>query len=169
MAARELIEAARRGDEQALTRLLAVCQPDLRRYARRNCATEDVEEAVQDALLILYRRVGALRTIATFSGWLFQIVKRACLRRLQRRKTTSFDEEIGSQLRDPTDMESRLDLSRSIVALPEIYRDVVILRDVKGLSAEEAATEIGTSVEAVKSRLHRGRYLIRQSLAGIAS
>jgi len=36
--------------------------------------------------------------------------------------------------------------------------DVVILRDVKGLSAEEAATEIGTSVEAVKSRLHRGRY-----------
>jgi RNA polymerase sigma factor (sigma-70 family) len=169
MAARELIEAARRGDEQALTRLLAVCQPDLRRYARRNCATEDVEEAVQDALLILYRRIGALRTIATFSGWLFQIVKRACLRRLQRRKTTSLDEEIGSQLRDPTDMELRLDLSRSIVALPEIYRDVVILRDVKGLSAEEAATEIGTSVEAVKSRLHRGRYLIRQSLAGIAS
>jgi RNA polymerase sigma factor (sigma-70 family) len=165
MAAQELIEAARQGDEGALARLLEVCQPDLRRYARRNCATEDVEEAVQDALLILYRRLGALRTIATLSGWLFQIVKRACLRRLHRRRATSLDEETMSQLRDPTDMELRLDLSRSIVALPKIYRDAVILRDVKGLSAEEAADEIGASVEAVKSRLHRGRFLIRQSLA----
>ncbi len=165
MAVRELIEAARQGDEQALTELLAVCQPDLRRYARRNCATEDVEEAVQDALLILCRRLGALRAIATFSGWLFQIVKRACLRRMRRRKATSLDEDNASQLRDPIDMELRLDLSRSILALPGMYREVVILRDVKGLSAEEAADEIGVSVEAVKSRLHRGRYLIRQSLA----
>jgi len=165
MAARELIEAARQGDEQALAELLAVCQPDLRRYARHSCATEDVEEAVQDALLILYRRLGALRTIATFSGWLFQIVKRACLRHMRRRKATNLVEENEAQLRDPTDMELRLDLSRSIVALPGMYRDVVILRDVKGLSAEEAADEIGVSVEAVKSRLHRGRYLIRQSLA----
>ena len=165
MAAQELIEAARQGNEKALVELLAVCQPDLRRYARRNCATDDVEEVVQDALLILYRRLGALRTIAAFSSWLFQIVKHACLRRMQRRKATDFEGEDESQLRDPTNIELRLDLSSLIIALPEIYRDVVILRDVKGLSAEEAADEIGISVDAVKSRLHRGRYLIRQSLA----
>jgi DNA-directed RNA polymerase specialized sigma24 family protein len=48
--------------------------------------------------------------------------------------------------------------------LPKIYREVVILRDVEELSTEETANEIGASVEAVKSRLHRGRYLIRQQL-----
>jgi RNA polymerase sigma factor (sigma-70 family) len=162
MAAQELIEAARRGDEQALLRLLEVCQTDLRRYARRNCATEDIEEAVQDALLILYRRLGALRTIATFSSWLFQIVKRACLRRFPGR----LDDETETHLLDPTDIELRIDLSRSIVALPRMYREVVILRDLEGLSAEEAADAIGISVEALKSRLHRGRHLIRQALAG---
>jgi len=166
MVAQELIEAARQGDEQALLRLLEVCQTDLRRYARRSCATEDIEEAVQDALLILYRRLGALRTIATFSSWLFQIVKRACLRRLQRRRTASLDDEIEVHLLDPTDIELRIDLSRSIVALPQMYREVVILRDVEGLSAEEAADAIGISIEALKSRLHRGRHLIRQALAG---
>ncbi len=125
--------------------MLAVCQPDLRRYARRTCATEDIEEAVQDALFILYRRLGTLRAIATFSGWLFQIVKRECLRRLQRRGLVSLDEKTAAGLQDPTDIE-------------------FILRDVKELSAEETANEVGTSVEAVKSRLHRGRYLIRQQL-----
>jgi RNA polymerase sigma factor (sigma-70 family) len=160
----QMIEAAATGDQQALLRLLAVCQPDLRRYARRTCATEDIEEAVQDALLILYRRLGTLRIIATFSGWLFQIVKRACLQRLRRRGLVSLDEEAASGVQDPTDIELRLDLARSIMALPKIYREVVILRDVKELSTEETANEIGASVEAVKSRLHRGRYLIRQQL-----
>jgi RNA polymerase sigma factor (sigma-70 family) len=160
----QMIEAAATGDQQALLRLLAVCQPDLRRYARRTCATEDIEEAVQDALLILYRRLGTLRIIATFSGWLFQIVKRACLQRLRRRGLVRLDEEAASGVQDPTDIELRLDLARSIMALPKIYREVVILRDVKELSTEETANEIGASVEAVKSRLHRGRYLIRQQL-----
>jgi RNA polymerase sigma factor (sigma-70 family) len=159
----QMIEAAAAGDEQALLRLLAVCQPDLRRYAHRTCATEDIEEAVQDALFILYRRLGTLRAIATFSGWLFQIVKRECLRR-QRRGHVSLDEKTAPGLQDRTDIELRLDLARAIMALPEIYRDVVILRDVKEFSAEETANEVGTSVEAVKSRLHRGRYLIRQQL-----
>lgn len=161
----ELIEAARQGDEQALVHLLDACQPDLRRYARRNCATEDVEEAVQDALFILYRRLGALRTLATFSGWLFQIVKRACLRRLRGRNQHVAADEKEGQTFDSLDVEMRLDLCRSIAMLPDIYREVVILRDVKGLTAVEAARELGTSVEATKSRLHRGRYLIRQSLA----
>ncbi|MBR0718394.1 RNA polymerase sigma factor [Bradyrhizobium liaoningense] len=160
-----LLEAARRGDEQALARLLDACQPDLRRYARRNCATEDVEEAIQDALLILYRRLGALRTIASFSGWLFQIVKRACLRRFQRRKSEGLSGDDQHQPEESLDIDLRLDLCRSIAMLPELYREVVILRDVKGLSAEETASELGTSVEAAKSRLHRARYLIRQSLA----
>ena len=165
MADQELIEAARRGDEQALVRLLVVCQPDLRRYARRTCANEDIEESIQDALLILYKRLGSLRTIAKFSGWLYQIVKRACLKRMQGRAISSHDDEAMNNLKDPTDIELQMDLSRSIASLPLIYREVVILRDVNGCSAEEVAHELGVSIEALKSRLHRGRYLIRQMLS----
>jgi DNA-directed RNA polymerase specialized sigma24 family protein len=84
---------------------------------------------------------------------------------LQHRRAAGLDHEIETHLLDPTDIELRIDLSRSIVALPSIYREVVILRDVEGLSAEEAADAIGISVEALKSRLHRGRHLIRRTLA----
>ena len=161
----ELIRAARDGDGQALLRLLAACQPNLRRYARQSCATEDIEEAVQDAMLILHRRLGTLRVIATFSGWLFQIVRRACRRRLRQRGPVSLDNDAALHLHDPADIELRMDLSRAIGALPPLYRDVVVLRDVQGLSAEEAAAEIGASVQATKSRLHRGRHLVRQLLS----
>jgi RNA polymerase sigma factor (sigma-70 family) len=161
----ELIDAATQGDERALVQLLTLCQPDLRRYARRTCAAEDIEEVVQDALIILYRRLGTLRSIVTFSGWLFKIIKRACLRKLRRRSLASLDENTALLPHDPTDIELRHDLARSIMALPKIYRDVVILRDVNELSAEETAIEVGASVEAVKSRLHRGRYLVRQQFA----
>src|SRR5262245_4112278 len=82
----ELINAARRGDEDALQQLLHCCGPQLRRYANRQCASEDVDEAVQDALWLLYRRVDALRAIGAFSAWLFQIIRRECLRRARRRQ-----------------------------------------------------------------------------------
>src|SRR5712691_7092246 len=81
----DLIAAAQAGGEEALLELLQLCRPQLRRYANRQCASDDVEEAVQDALWLLYRRVGALRTIGAFSSWLFQIVRRECLRRARKR------------------------------------------------------------------------------------
>src|SRR5262247_2691990 len=71
-----LIAAAQAGSEEALLELLECCRPQLRRYANRECASDDVEEAVQDALWLLYRRVGALRMIRAFSAWLFQIIRR---------------------------------------------------------------------------------------------
>jgi RNA polymerase sigma-70 factor (ECF subfamily) len=64
----------------------------------------------------------------------------------------SLDDETETHLLDPTDIELRIDLSRSIVALPRMYREVLIRRDLEGLSAEEAADAIGISVEALKSR-----------------
>src|SRR5205809_8042212 len=61
-----LVEAARGGDVAAVERLLVVCQPDLRRFARRACSNgEDAEDAVQIALWQLYRKIGALRAAAT--------------------------------------------------------------------------------------------------------
>src|SRR5437868_14791847 len=78
-----LIEAARGGDEKALVSLISAAQPDVRRYAARNCRAADIDDAVQETLLILYRRVGMLRAVTSFSAWLFSIARRACHRLLR--------------------------------------------------------------------------------------
>ena len=72
-----LIEAARGGDADALVALIAKAQPDIRRYAARNCRAADIDDAVQETLLLLYRRVGTLRAVTSFSAWLFAVARRA--------------------------------------------------------------------------------------------
>lgn len=161
-----LLTEARAGDAQALERLLRHCQPDLRRYARRHCHSDDIDEAVQDALWILTRHLTALRVFAALSSWLFQIVKRTCLRMRSRRPghleldgdhpAAHADEAAGAAL--------RIDLARGLAAIPAHYRDVLILIDLQGHSSDEAATLLGLSIEAAKSRLHRARMLMREKL-----
>jgi hypothetical protein len=68
-----LIEAARGGDADALVSLIAAAQPDIRRYAARNCRAADIDDAVQETLLLLYRRLGTLRAVTSFSAWLFAV------------------------------------------------------------------------------------------------
>jgi RNA polymerase sigma factor (sigma-70 family) len=166
----EMILAAQRGSESALLQLLEVCRPQLQRYANHQCASDDVEEAVQDALWLLYRRVGALRVISAFSGWLFQIVRRECVRRARRRaRWIEFDEQsFALATGGAADEDLRIDCSRAISALPQGYREVLVLRDITGLSSEEAAARLGIPLAAAKSRLHRARQMIRIHLQSVA-
>lgn len=162
-----LVEAACSGDTAAVEKLLAVCQPDLRRFARRTCSTsEDAEDAVQVALWQFYRKVGALRTAATFATWLFRIVERECYRLFRvRSRTQAWDEAFDHMLRqEPLPHELRSDLVAAIAALPEPYREVLVLRDVDELTAPETAERLNISLDAVKSRLHRARLMIRERL-----
>ena len=78
-----LVDAARCGDEKALLSLISAAQPDVRRYAARNCRAADVDDAVQETLLLLYRRIGTLRAVTSFSAWLFAVARRACHRLLR--------------------------------------------------------------------------------------
>lgn len=162
-----LVQAAKAGDAAALDRLLAVSQPDLLRFARRTCANaEDAEDAVQAALWQLHRRIGTLRVIAAFASWLFRIVERECRRLLELQRQTLPLEQLPEQaLRlDPVPIDLRRDLGAMIAALPDLYREVLILRDIEELTAPEAAAQLGVSPEAVKSRLHRARSLLRERL-----
>jgi RNA polymerase sigma factor (sigma-70 family) len=162
-----LVEAACGGDATAVEKLLVVCQPDLRRFARRACSTsEDAEDAVQIALWQLYRRIGALRTAATFASWLFRIIERECYRLLHARdRLQALDETLDAVLRqEPLPLALRKDLVKAIATLPEPYRKILIMRDVDELSAPEAAEQLGISPEAVKSRLHRARSMVREHL-----
>lgn len=163
----QLVEAACGGDAAAVEKLLVVCQPDLRRFARRACSTrEDAEDAVQIALWQLYRKIGALRTAATFASWLFRIVERECYRLFHARdKLQALDDSLDSALRqEPLPLALRKDLIAAIATLPEPYRRILILRDIDELTAPEAAEQLGISIDAVKSRLHRARALVRDNL-----
>jgi RNA polymerase sigma factor (sigma-70 family) len=164
-----LVAAAKAGDAAALDRLLAISQPDLMRFARRTCANaEDAEDAVQTALWQLHRRIGTLRVIAAFTSWLFRIVERECRRLLGlQRRTVPLEHADLSALRiEPVPSDLRRDLGAMIAALPDLYREVLILRDIEELTAPEAAAQLDISVEAVKSRLHRARGMLREKLLG---
>jgi RNA polymerase sigma factor (sigma-70 family) len=162
-----LIESARQGNAQAIERLLAQSQPDLRRFARRSCATsEDADDAVQTALWSLQRNVGSVRVVAAFAGWLFRIVERECHRLLRlRRKTEPWTEELDATLSLPEDpLALRRDLACALAALPAEYREVLVLRDIEEWTAPEAAEHLRVSVAALKSRLHRARAMMRERL-----
>jgi len=164
----ELIAAARGGDAAALNRLLDLSRGDLQRFARRACATsQDAEDAVQLALWQMHRKLGSLRVLQAFVGWLFRVVERECRRllRIAQRTEPLADEacavdETGMSV--PHDL--RRDLIQAIAALPDPYRDILVLRDVEELSAAEAAQQLGISVQAAKSRLHRARGMLREAL-----
>lgn len=164
-----LVDAARGGDHGAIVRLLSVCQPDLKRFARRTCATsEDAEDAVQVALWQLYRKIGALRTAVTLATWLFRIVERECFRLFRRSGPAhalhSLDEAHEDVAARCVPQDLQMDLARAIERLSPPYREVLILRDVHELTAPEAAAQLGLSLQAVKSRLHRARAFVRHQL-----
>src|SRR5262245_40414136 len=72
------LEAARMGDRRALERVLTSSRQNLRRYAEFHCIINDVEDAVQESLLLVSRKLCDLRELECFTSWLFRIVKREC-------------------------------------------------------------------------------------------
>jgi RNA polymerase sigma factor (sigma-70 family) len=165
-----LLTAARDGDRQSILTLLEVAQPEIRRYATRACETsDDASDAVQEALWILYRRVGTLRAITSFSAWLLATVRRECWRLAQRARGINIpleEAEAYTAFANRPQLELRIDLARAIESLPEHYREIVLLRDIEELTIDEIANSLGRTREAVKANLHRSRVLLREYLCG---
>lgn len=161
-----LILAAQTGDQAAISRLLTVCQADARRYARRHCHASDVDDAVQESLLIISRKVTSLKAAMAFSSWLFTVIKRECrkLERMMFKHEPLEDEMAEQQLACRTDEALRIDLAHALESLPAHYLEVVLLRDFEELTIAEIAERLGEQPGAVKSRLHRARELVREYL-----
>ncbi len=162
----DLVLAAQSGDRAAMEQLLAAAQPDIRRYARMSCRhASDIDDAVQDALWLVYRRVGTLRVVTSFSGWLMMVVRRECSRLARRAMGRSDEiETIANDARfaaRPVD-ELRLDLAAAIHSLPDHYRAIIIMRDVEECTIDEIGRSQNLTREAVKARLHRARGLVRE-------
>jgi RNA polymerase sigma factor (sigma-70 family) len=165
----DLLEAARGGDEAAIATLLEAAQPHVRRYAEFACInTDDAQDAMQETLWIVSRRIGSLRAVTSFTGWLIAIVRRECSRLARRMQGKSEDvsgSKVEAELARRPAMELRIDLARGIQSLPHHYREVVLLRDVQEMTIDEIAQAQGRTREAVKANLHRARNLLREYLS----
>ncbi|MFD7640701.1 RNA polymerase sigma factor [Kitasatospora sp. NPDC059795] len=162
-----VIDAARCGDPDSLDALVAGAHPRVRRFAHSLCASpEDAEDAAQEALIILYRRIGMLRATGALASWLFRIVRHECLRRIRVLPAAA---ELPAGPVDSAEQEAlrRLDTARvgaAIAALPDDQRRVLIMRDLQGWSGPAVAEALGLSTAAMKSRLHRARAAVRASV-----
>ena len=160
------LEAARAGDRAALERVLQRSRQDLRRYAEYHCPINDVEDAVQESLFTASRRLVDLRELECFTSWLFRIVKREC-NRLKRSWRALLQEPITDDIAAPCLVERRTlarDLAGALESLPDHYREIVLLRDLEGLTIAELAERLALTRQATKARLHRARALAREYL-----
>jgi len=163
-----LLAAAHSGDPRALEALLKITRPDIRRYAQRHCLISDVDDAVQEALLIVSRKLPSLRVLAAFSGWLIRLVQRECRRlgRLTLRYDPYDEEKLEQWLVVRDEVGLRGELVAALESLPSHYLEVMLLRDLEELTIEEIAARTGLTRPNVKSRLHRARALAREYLLG---
>ncbi len=163
-----MIVAAQRGDVASIATLLTASHPHVQRFAYSLCSTpEDAEDAAQEAMIILYRKVGTLRASGALASWMFRIVRNECVRRsrLMLRKVDLAGEIAAPSFED--DVLRRLEaeeVAAAIATLPTDQRHVLIMRDVQGYSGRAVAAALGLSTAAMKSRLHRARATVRQSL-----
>jgi RNA polymerase sigma-70 factor (ECF subfamily) len=143
----------------------------------------DAQDAMQDTLLNAFSHLGEFQGRSKFSTWLVSIARNAALSRLRNRKNVeSLDLRDNEQDREfprprqiaawqdnPEDSHSRSEIrqlvERALLQLPAKYRVIVMLRDIEELSTDDVARQLGLSVPAVKTRLLRGRLMMRESLS----
>lgn len=175
-----LVREIKQGDAKALEEIVKRYSNkvyNLAYHLTRNAHA--AEEIMQDVFLTVIAKIGTLTTEAYFSTWLYRVTTNAAYGYLRKEKKFSeqtpvedidqeqFLEYDWSNLPDDVLLseESKKVLRQSIDSLPEAMRTVVVLKDVEGLKNEEIAETLGISVPAVKSRLHRGRLILRQLLS----
>ena len=188
-AERDLVGRMRAGDGSAVTDLASLYGPRIQQLAFRYLKNwEDAEEVSQDVLLKVYRKIDAFRGDAALSSWIYRITFNTAMSRLRTARSsrnievptpeiqTQNDESVQAETADWTGMaddqvmraEMRKQLVGALVHLPEVYRIPVLLRDIHGLSTEEASAILHVKPQTLKSRLPRGRLILRKHLGEFA-
>lgn len=179
------------GDDAAFDELMTRYEARAYRLAfRLTGAAADAQDVVQEAFLSAYRGLAGFRAEARFSTWLFRIVTNAALmhrRARRRRPTTPLDDGVprfdgdGRHAAEPADLEAaarveeRLDrealaeaAQRAVDALPDLYREAFVLRDLEEMDTAEVAELLGIGPAAVRQRVHRARLMLRGALGELA-
>jgi RNA polymerase sigma-70 factor (ECF subfamily) len=188
----ELIARLRAGDENAIRDVAEAYGSRIYQLAFRYLRNkEDAEEITQDVLYKVHKKIDAFRGDAALSSWIYRITFNAAMSRLRTAKhqrAQSDDVEIIQPDQDDSLRSTRKEIAdwsdladervfraqlrrrvfNAILALPAIYRAPVLLRDIQGLSTEEASAVLQVKDQTLKSRLHRGRLILRRQLADFA-
>jgi RNA polymerase sigma-70 factor (ECF subfamily) len=187
----DLLKRLQAGDDTALGDLADAYSARIYQLAFRYLRNkEDAEEVTQDVLFKVYRNIGTFRGDSALSSWIYRITFNAAMSRLrttryqiaqdvERSQVSSDGEESPRTPREAADWsdladeqvlrtELRRRVFRAILALPAIYRAPVMLRDIQGMSTEEASAVLHVKDQTLKSRLHRGRLILRKQLADFA-
>ena len=187
----DLLNRLQAGDERAVAELADTYGTKIFQLAYRYLRNkEDAEEVTQDVLMKVHRKVDAFRGDAALSSWIYRITFNAAMSRLRTARyqraqdearqadadadqlTPSARTEVAdwSNMADESVLRSQLRrrVLRAILALPAIYRAPVVLRDLQGMSTEEASAMLRVKDQTLKSRLHRGRLILRKQLADFA-
>jgi len=192
-AEQELIGRMQAGDSTAVDELASTYGPRIHQLAFRYLKNwEDAEEVTQDVLLKVHRKIDAFRGDSALSSWIYRITFNTAMSRLrtaryqraqedERQVVTGVDGEnvVSSSRSDVADWTNLADegvlrsqlrqrVFKAILALPAIYRAPVMLRDIQGMSTEEASAMLHVKDQTLKSRLHRGRLILRKQLADFA-
>ena len=187
---RQLIARLQARDETAVHELAERYSSRIYQLALRHMKNrEDAEEVTQDVLMKVYRKVGAFRGDAALSSWIYRITFNTAMSRLRNTRlarqaeqekeralaaASAHDErprtprQAADWSRMPDEELLRTQLREAVAEaireLPEIYRAPVVLRDIQGLTTEEASTRLKLKDQTLKSRLHRGRLMLRERL-----
>lgn len=186
---RTLIEQLQSGDQFAVEELASAYGSKVYQLAFRYMKNrEDAEEVAQDVLMKVVHKIQAFRGDSALSSWIYRITFNTAMSRLRNGKFTrpaeiseheigatdhedgtrrAFDAPDWSSLADEAFMRTQLRerLALAMKDLPEIYRTPIVLRDIQGLSTEEASRVLNVKTQTLKSRLHRGRLILRTRLA----
>jgi RNA polymerase sigma-70 factor (ECF subfamily) len=192
---RRLIARLQARDEAAVQELAERYSSRIYQLALRHMKNrEDAEEVTQDVLMKVYRKVGAFRGDAALSSWIYRITFNTAMSKLrntrlarqaeQEKERALAAEAMGeerprtprqtadwSRMPDEELLRAQLReaVAQAIRELPEIYRAPVVLRDIQGLSTEEASSRLKLKDQTLKSRLHRGRLMLRDRLRSFTS
>jgi RNA polymerase sigma-70 factor (ECF subfamily) len=189
-AERDLVGRMRARDGSAVADLASLYGPRIQQLAFRYLKNwEDAEEVAQDVLLKVYRKIEAFRGDAALSSWIYRITFNTAMSRLRATRPARVaelpapdlapdsSEHVQSEPADwsalADDQVMRAQMRQRLVGalghLPEVYRVPVLLRDIHGLSTEEASAVLRVKPQTLKSRLHRGRLILRKHLGDFAS
>lgn len=177
----ELLERLQAGDEKAVDELLRRHEARVYRFGLRMCGNEDdARDVLQETLLAAFKNLPTFRGDAQVSTWLYQIARSFCIKQRRRREgePSAHEPMEAQEVRQLAVDESHSDartharqvgqlLQAAINTLQPDHREALVLRDVEGLSADEAADVAGIEVGALKSRLHRARLALKQQLAAV--
>ena len=158
-----VVRAAQRGDAIAMHEVLDAITP----YVRRLCgpiALDDAADATQEALIVVLRRIGALREPAALFGWVRVIAVREAVR-VARQSARAVPAELP-ELPAPDDPALAADVADVLDRLSPEHRAVLVLRDVEGLDEERAGELLGVPAGTVRSRLFRARRTFRRAWLG---